>query len=245
MTEMKSASVTPDKESYGETSKVTKTVNFDISARNTVKVPELKFTYKEKPIFSAFKRGADIFLSLLALVVLMPLLIVVSVMIMIRDPGNPFFAHYRVGKDGKLFKMYKFRSMYKDAEERKSALIAQNEDNGANFKITDDPRVLGTVGKLIRKTSIDELPQLINILKGDMSVVGPRPFIPSEQEQLPKERLLVRPGLSCYWQINGKNDLSQEMANYYDLKYIVDRSVVTDAKIIAKTFAVVLKSANS
>lgn len=245
MTSMQTANGTPEKKGYDETLKVTRTVNFDISTRRQSKTPELSFTYRKKPVFTAVKRGADIVLSLLALIVLSPLFIVVSVMIMLRDPGSPFFSQYRVGKDGKLFKMYKFRSMYKDAEERKAELMVKNEDNGANFKISDDPRVLGSVGKFIRKSSIDELPQLINILKGDMSVVGPRPFIPDEQDKLPKERLLVQPGLSCYWQINGKNELSQEMANYYDLKYIVDRSVLTDVKIIAKTFAVVLKSTNS
>lgn len=245
MTGTQTADRTPDKKDYSKTSTVIKTVNFDISTRRQTKVPDLDFTYKKKPVFTAVKRGADIILSLLALVVLSPLLLIVSIMIMLRDPGNPIFAQYRAGKDGKLFKMYKFRSMYKDAEERKSELMTKNEDNGANFKISDDPRVLGSVGRFIRKSSIDELPQLINILKGDMSIVGPRPFVPEEQDKLPKERLMVQPGLSCYWQINGKNDLSQEMANYYDLKYIVDRSVSTDVKIILKTFSIVLKSANS
>ncbi len=246
MTDIQAAKGTPDRKDYINASDVIKTINFDISARRpSTKTPALKFKYKEKPVFTAVKRIADIVLSLLSLIVLSPLLIAVSVLIIIRDPGNPFFMQYRVGKDGKLFKMYKFRSMYKDAEERKAELMAKNEDNGVNFKISDDPRILGFVGKFIRKSSIDELPQLINILKGDMSVVGPRPFVPNEQDKLPKERLLVQPGLSCYWQINGKNDLSQEMANYYDLKYIVDRSFLTDLKIIVKTFAVVLKSTNS
>lgn len=246
MTGTQTAAGTPDKKIYDENLSVIRTVNFDISTRRKQqKMPAPEFTYRKKPIYTAVKRGMDIVLSLLSLIVLSPLFIAVSAMIFIRDPGNPFFSQYRVGKNGKLFKMYKFRSMYKDAEERKAELMAKNEDNGANFKISDDPRILGAVGKFIRKSSIDELPQLINILKGDMSVIGPRPFIPNEQDKLPKERLLVQPGLSCYWQINGKNDLSQEMANYYDLKYIVDRSLLTDVKIIVKTFAVVLKSTNS
>lgn len=134
--------------------------------------------------------------------------------------------------------------MYKDAESQKAQLMEANEAGGAVFKIKDDPRILGGVGKFIRKTSIDELPQLINILKGDMSIIGPRPFIPSEQEKLSEERLLVRPGLSCYWQINGKNALSAEMSDYYDKKYIMDRSFITDVKIIFKTIGVVFKSSN-
>lgn len=221
--------------------------NIDISDRMTAEetVSKLNFKFRQKPVFSFFKRMADIVLSLCALAVLSPLFIFVSAVIFIRDPGNPFFSHYRVGYRGRKFKMYKFRSMYKDAEARKAELMKKNECKGANFKMSDDPRVLGAIGRFIRKSSIDELPQLINILKGDMSIVGPRPFIPDEQKMLPKERLLVKPGLSCYWQINGKNELSSEMANYYDLKYIMDRSVMTDAEIIIKTFAVVFKSSNS
>lgn len=207
--------------------------------------PELDFRFYEKPVFGFFKRLGDVFLSLISLIVLSPVFLVFSVVIFIKDPGSPFFSQNRVGKDGKIFRMYKFRSMYKDAEERKAELMELNEDKGAFFKINDDPRILGKIGKFIRKSSIDELPQLINILKGDMSIVGPRPFIPEEQERLPEERLLVRPGLSCYWQINGKNSLSASMSNYYDLKYIMDRSVVTDIKIIIKTFAVVFTSSNS
>lgn len=206
--------------------------------------PELNFEYKNKPVYDFFKRFADIVLSLAALIVLSPVLLVVIVCILIKDFGNPFFAQERVGKNGRIFKIYKIRSMYKDAEERKAELMELNEGGGAVFKIRDDPRILGRVGKLIRKSSIDELPQLINIIKGDMSVVGPRPFVKSEQDTLAPERLLVRPGLSCYWQICGKNSLSKEMSDYYDKKYIMDRSLITDVKIILKTVGVVLKSDN-
>lgn len=207
--------------------------------------PELDFHYEKKPVFDFFKRLADIFLSLIALAFLLLPLLIVSIIIMCVDFGNPFFAHDRIGKDGKVFKIYKFRSMYKDAEKRKAELMEQNENDGALFKIKDDPRILGKFGKFIRRYSIDELPQLINILKGDMSIIGPRPFVPSEQELLSEDRLCVRPGLSCYWQINGKNSLSEEMSMYYDKKYIMDRSFATDIKIIFKTFAVVFKSNNS
>lgn len=208
-------------------------------------VPQLDFEYKEKSVFHAVKRTFDVIASLCALILLSPLFLIVIVAIMIIDFGNPFFAQIRIGKDGKAFKMYKFRSMYKDAEARKDALRQHNQCDGALFKIDNDPRVLGKFGKFIRKSSIDELPQLVNILKGDMSVIGPRPFVPDEQEKLAKERLFVKPGLSCYWQINGKNSLSEEMAMYYDKKYIMDRSVTTDLKIIIKTFGVIFKSSNS
>ncbi|MBE6837730.1 MAG: sugar transferase [Ruminococcus sp.] len=207
--------------------------------------PPLDFEFKKKPFYEFIKRVGDIFCSLLALVLLFLPLLVVAVIIMCVDFGNPFFSQERVGKDGKVFKIYKFRSMYKDAEIRKAELAEQNEVDSSLFKIKDDPRILGKFGKFIRKFSVDELPQLLNILKGDMSVVGPRPFIISEQENFCDERLLVKPGLSCYWQINGKNELSDAMSEYYDKKYIMDRSVLTDIGIVFKTFKVVIFSHNS
>lgn len=211
----------------------------------TEEVPKLDFKFCEKRGFHALKRAFDIVASIVALVILSPVFLVVIIAILIKDFGNPFFAQNRVGKDGKLFRMYKFRSMYKDAEARKEALREHNECDGALFKIENDPRVLGKIGNIIRKLSIDELPQLVNILKGDMSVVGPRPFVPDEQAKLCNERLLVKPGLSCYWQINGKNSISEEMSMYYDKKYIIDRSVGVDLAIIFKTFGVIFKSKNS
>lgn len=220
----------------------------NLTAEDVVKEPScppLDFQYRKKPVYDFVKRVGDIFCSLIAILILFLPLLIVAVIIMCVDFGNPFFKQKRVGKDGKVFEIYKFRSMYKDAEKRKAELEAQNEMDGALFKIKDDPRVLGKFGKFIRRFSIDELPQLLNILKGDMAVIGPRPFIISEQENFCDERLLVKPGLSCYWQINGKNSLSDEMSEYYDKKYIMDRSVLTDIKITFKTFAVVFKSDNS
>lgn len=207
-------------------------------------VPELDFVYHKKTVFHIIKRAFDIVASLFAILLLSPFLIIFTLIILVIDFGNPFFTQDRVGKNGKLFKIYKFRSMYKDAEERKNELRELNQCEGALFKIDNDPRILGRFGNFIRKSSIDELPQLLNILKGDMSVIGPRPFVPDEQAKLSKERLLVKPGLSCYWQINGKNKLSEKMSEYYDKKYIVDRSVGVDLKIIFKTFGVILKSDN-
>lgn len=207
--------------------------------------PQLDFKYTKKPVYDVLKRIGDILCSLIALTLLFLPLLIVAIIIVCIDFGNPFFKQARSGKDGKVFYIYKFRSMYKDAEKRKAELEEQNEMEGALFKIKDDPRILGKFGKFIRRFSIDELPQLINILIGDMSVIGPRPFVVSEQEKLCSERLLVKPGLSCYWQISGKNNLSDEMSQYYDKKYIMDRGVFTDIKIIFKTFAVVFKSDNS
>lgn len=202
-----------------------------------------KVEYKEKRGYSFVKRAFDVAASLAALIILSPLLLIVMLLIFVTDPGNPFFVQQRSGKNGKMFNIYKFRSMQKDAEKKKKDLLIHNEADGPTFKIEQDPRVT-KIGAFIRKTSIDELPQLINILKGEMSVIGPRPFIPSEQEKLPDERLLVKPGLSCYWQIGGKNSLSVEEQLELDFKYIEERSVLTDLKIILKTVAVVFKNDN-
>ena len=150
------------------------------------------------------RRAQDIFFSALALIALSPVMLITALAIVIDDPGgSPIFVQDRVGRNGKLFKFYKFRSMCVDAEAKLEALLAQNEMDGPVFKIKDDPRIT-RVGKFIRKTSIDELPQLWNILKGDMSIVGPRPALPREVEQYggyERQRLYVQTDLSCYWQI--------------------------------------------
>lgn len=206
--------------------------------------------FRKKPVYECLKRLMDIICSLFALLILALPMLVTAVMIIICDFGNPFFTQYRVGKGGKLFKIYKFRSMIKNAENLRHSqeLEGSNETDGPTFKIKNDPRLIGSdgfpIGKIIRKFSIDELPQLLNILIGDMSVIGPRPFIPEEQDKLPDERLLVKPGLSCYWQIGGKNDLSLQEQNALDFKYIEERSIPVDIKIILKTIAIVFKSNN-
>ena len=197
----------------------------------------------EKSIYDVLKRVGDIFCSALALVILSPLFLITMLVIVIDDFGTPFYKQTRIDKDDKSFTIYKFRSMRLDADEHRTELLEQNNSNGVTFKMEHDPRIT-RVGKFIRKTSIDELPQLINILKGDMSVVGPRPFIPNEQALLPKNRLLVKPGLSCYWQIFGKNNLSVEEQIELDLKYVKERSFFVDLKIILKTFVVILKKEN-
>ena len=197
----------------------------------------------EKSIYDVLKRVGDIFCSALALVILSPLFLITMLVIVIDDFGTPFYKQTRIDKDDKSFTIYKFRSMRLDADEHRTELLEQNNSNGVTFKMEHDPRIT-RVGKFIRKTSIDELPQLINILKGDMSVVGPRPFIPNEQALLPKNRLLVKPGLSCYWQIFGKNNLSVEEQIELDLKYVKERSFFVDLKIILKTFVVIFKKEN-
>lgn len=202
--------------------------------------------FVKKPVFDVMKRIGDVLCSLLALIVLSPVFIVVSLIIVIDDFGNPFFAQRRVGKDGKVFKMLKFRSMYMDAEKRRNDYLKENEADGPLFKIKNDPRIT-KVGAFIRKTSIDELPQLINILKGDMSIIGPRPFVTYEQENFTEyqnKRHLIKPGLSCYAALDSTSHDDFDKWIEYDLKYLKERSVLTDIKIIFATVGVVLGRKN-
>lgn len=200
---------------------------------------------KKKPIYETAKRVFDIVASLAGLAVLSIPMTAISLAIFIDDPGNPFFVQERIGKDGKTFKIYKFRTMVKNAEQLRHSedMLKENEANGPLFKVENDKRILRS-GKILRKMSLDELPQLINILKGDMSVIGPRPFIPEEQDKLISERLLVKPGLSCYWQIMHTKDMPIEDQMMLDLQYLQDRSMSTDIKLIFKTMGVVLKKEN-
>lgn len=191
-----------------------------------------------------FRRFQDVVLSLLALLVLWPLMLIVSLIIVIDSPGaGPIFTQTRVGRDGKTFKFYKFRSMRPNAEAELASLLAQNEMEGPAFKIRKDPRIT-RFGHVIRRTSIDELPQLLNVLRGEMSIVGPRPPLPREVEQYDdyaRQRLLVTPGLTCYWQIQPRrNKLSFQEWVALDVKYINERSFLTDWKIIFKTVGAVL-----
>lgn len=190
------------------------------------------------------RRIQDILLSLFALAVLWPLMLLTAVIIVIDSPGaSPIFVQTRVGRDGKEFKFYKFRSMCPNAEEKLAELLKYNEMDGPAFKIKDDPRIT-RVGRFIRRASIDELPQLLNVLRGEMSIVGPRPGLPREVEQYDdyaRQRLLITPGLTCYWQIKPyRNRLSFEEWVELDIQYIRDRSFLTDWKIILATFGAVL-----
>ena len=190
------------------------------------------------------RRFQDIVLSCLALAILWPFLLLVALIIVIDSPGaSPIFAQTRVGRDGKEFTFYKFRSMIPNAESHLEELLPENEMCGPVFKIRDDPRMT-RFGRFIRKCSIDELPQLYNVLRGDMSIVGPRPALPREVAQYDDyamQRLIVSPGLTCYWQIQpNRNQLSFDEWLELDLKYIRERSFLTDWKIILSTFSAVL-----
>lgn len=190
------------------------------------------------------RRAQDVFFSALALLVLWPVIAIFAIIIVIDSPGaSPIFVQERVGRDGKTFRFLKLRSMVPKAEQKLDALLGQNEMDGPVFKIKEDPRIT-RVGRFIRKTSIDELPQLWNILKGDMSIVGPRPALPREVAQYDdyeRQRLYVTPGLTCYWQIQPhRNELTFDEWMELDLKYIEERSFVTDWKIIFGTFGAVL-----
>ena len=187
-------------------------------------VIDRKQNLREHRLYWVGRRTQDVVLSALALVVLSPVMLATAIAIVVDDPSaGPIFSQERIGRDGKPFRFYKFRSMCPNAEAKLDDLLDQNEMDGPVFKIKDDPRIT-RVGKFIRKTSIDELPQLWNILKGDMSIVGPRPALPREVEQYgdyEKQRLYVTPGLSCYWQIAPhRNDLSFEEWMDLDVKYV-------------------------
>lgn len=198
--------------------------------------------HREK--YWAVRRAQDIFLCIVALIFLWPLMLLTALIIVIDSPqAGPIFVQDRVGRDGKIFKFYKFRSMIPNAEAQLEGLMNKNEMTGPVFKIKDDPRIT-KVGRFIRKTSIDELPQIFNVLRGDMSIVGPRPALPREVAQYSeyeKQRLYVTPGLTCYWQIQPhRNDLTFEEWLELDLKYIRECGIIDDWKIIFKTFGAVL-----
>ncbi len=197
---------------------------------------------KNKPIYTFFKRVLDIVISLSGMIILSPVFLITALAIFIEDGGKPIFTQTRVGKNGAEFKMYKFRSMCVDAEELLESVRHLNEVDGPVFKINEDPRVT-KVGAILRRTSIDELPQLLNCLLGTMSIVGPRPPLPNEVEQYnsyQRQRLLVKPGLTCYWQCSGRSELGFEEWMRLDMKYIRERGLWTDLKIILKTVPAVI-----
>lgn len=197
--------------------------------------------------YECIKRCMDILLSIVFLMITFPLFLILIPLIR-RDGGSAFYVQTRIKKDGIPFRMYKFRSMCIDAENMQKELFEKNEMDGPVFKIRHDPRVTKT-GRFIRKFSLDELPQLYNVLKGDMSIVGPRPPLVNEVAQYnayQKERLRVPQGLTCYWQVQGRNTLSFDKWMELDLKYIQERGLWTDFKIILATIPAVLfgKGAN-
>ncbi|MBM6859280.1 sugar transferase [Clostridium saudiense] len=201
----------------------------------------------ERKVYKFFKRLIDIIGSLIGLILASPILAVVGILIKLESKGPVIFSQTRVGLNGNEFKMYKLRSMVVNAEELKKKLEGQNEMSGPMFKIKDDPRIT-KVGKFIRKTSIDELAQLVNVLKGDMSLVGPRPSLPNEVEQFEDwmlERLEVKPGLTCFWQVMGRNKIGFEEWMKLDVKYVRERSLGLDMKLIFKTFFVLFGDENA
>lgn len=197
---------------------------------------------KHKPLQLAMKRMFDIAASGLALALLSPLMLIVAVLVKTSSRGPVLFKQARVGRHGRPFNMLKFRSMVANAEELKAKLMAKNEQSGPVFKMARDPRVTG-VGRFIRKYSIDELPQLVNVLRGEMSIVGPRPPVPSEvarYEAWQRRRLSVRPGLTCVWQVSGRNEVSFDEWMYLDMEYIDHWSLAHDFQLILKTVPIVL-----
>jgi len=189
------------------------------------------------------KRTMDIVVSAVALVLLMPLLLVLALLVRLDSPGPALFSQYRVGRDGKRFRMWKLRSMAVSAPERLAELVAVNEGAGPMFKLKDDPRVT-SLGKVLRKYSLDELPQLWNVLIGDMSLVGPRPPLPREvlgYEGHVLRRLYIKPGLTGMWQVNGRSDLGWEDSVRLDLYYVENWSVVGDLIILWRTLKVLLR----
>ncbi|KRF35878.1 sugar transferase [Paenibacillus sp. Soil787] len=203
------------------------------------------YAYKTKIHYSIVKRLLDVMGASIGLLFCVPVFLVIAILIKLEDPkGSVFFYQQRVGKHEKLFKMYKFRSMVSNAEELLESLLEKNEIEGHMFKMKEDPRITN-VGKYIRKTSIDELPQLWNVLKGEMSLVGPRPPLVREVEEYNtyhKQRLQVTPGCTGLWQVSGRNNVGFEEMVELDLVYIQERSVIYDFKIIFRTIFVLFGS---
>jgi exopolysaccharide biosynthesis polyprenyl glycosylphosphotransferase len=190
----------------------------------------------------AAKRVFDVVASGLAVALLSPVLLATAIAIRLESPGPVFFRQRRVGRNGRPFTMYKFRSMHVDAEQRLASLLARNEATGPVFKMRNDPRIT-RVGRLIRRTSIDELPQFFNVLTGEMSVVGPRPPLPAEVRQYQRwqrRRLSVKPGITCTWQVSGRSDISFDEWMRLDLQYIDTWSLWGDLRICLKTIPAVL-----
>ncbi|MGR6794511.1 sugar transferase [Levilactobacillus brevis] len=203
---------------------------------------------QSKWIYHIIKRLFDIIVSLTALVILSPVFLLIALVIKCDDSkGSAFYSQIRIGKDDQKFKMYKFRSMVSDADSRIDELLKYNEVDGAMFKMKEDPRIT-RVGKFLRRHSLDELPQLVNVLKGDMSLVGPRPPLPREVEQyspIDTQRLLVTPGCTGLWQVSGRNDVDFHTMVELDLKYINKANLWMDFTILIRTIEIIIKPNNA
>ncbi|EPY2305699.1 sugar transferase [Clostridium sporogenes] len=208
---------------------------------------EYRSEYSKTIMYFVTKRIIDLLGSIIGLILLSPILIITAIVIKLDSKGPIFFIQERVGKDGECFNMYKFRSMVIDAEEKLYKLKDKNEMSGPMFKMKNDPRVT-RVGGFIRRTSIDELPQLFNVLKGEMSLVGPRPNLPREVIKFTdyqKDKLLAQPGITCYWQVMGRNNIDFEQWIELDIKYVRERSTWVDIKLIFKTVGLLLGDENA
>ncbi len=208
-----------------------------------VREKESSVVHKVDKKYKVCKRIFDILLSVSALIILFIPLIIIMVIILIDSPGaSPIYVQERVGKNGKHFNLYKFRSMRPNADKMLDSLLEANEMDGPAFKIKDDPRIT-RVGRFLRRASIDEIPQLLNVIKGDMSLVGPRPPLPREVElynEKQLKRISVTPGITCYWQIQpSRNSLSFDQWLELDMKYIDEQNFKNDIIIIFKTFGAV------
>lgn len=214
---------------------------------NLKRINEIATKEERNSLYEVIKRTIDIVISSIALIILSPVLLVVGICIKLESKGPIFFSQKRVGLNGEEFNMFKLRSMVVNAEELKEKLTSQNEMTGPMFKMKDDPRITN-VGKFIRKTSIDELPQLFNILRGEMSLVGPRPSLPKEVKEFEPwmlKRLEVKPGLTCYWQVMGRNTIQFEDWMRLDIKYVNERNLWIDIKLIFKTVFVLFGDKNA
>lgn len=215
------------------------------SVRPEVPSTEETITPNSSIVYRVAKRALDVVASGLGMIVLSPIFLLTALAVKIEDPkGKVFYHQPRIGQNGSVFSCHKFRSMYANADEIKASLMSQNEMDGPVFKMRHDPRIT-RVGRIIRKLSIDELPQLFNVFKGELSLVGPRP-LPVEEElacnAYQRQRELVKPGITCYWQISGRNDISFEQWIELDFKYIREQSLWTDLKILLKTIPAVLST---
>jgi exopolysaccharide biosynthesis polyprenyl glycosylphosphotransferase len=209
---------------------------------------EMPMLYIEKPQYdrakSLYKQSFDFIFAACALLAVLPVMAVAAAGVKLTSRGPVFYRSERMGLDGEPFQMIKFRSMYEDADKHLASLVGQNEGAGPMFKIRDDPRVT-PIGRMLRRFSIDELPQFINVLRGDMSIVGPRPPLRGEVEKYDghvRRRMLVKPGVTGLWQISGRSDLTWDESVRLDLSYVENWSMIQDLQIIKRTLGVVTRS---
>ena len=194
------------------------------------------------PAYDVAKRVFDLVVGTAILILLIPIIPAIAIMIKLDSHGPVFFKQDRVGQHGRVFRFYKFRSMHREAEMQKQAIETLNEQEGPVFKIRSDPRIT-SVGGFLRKSSLDEIPQIFNVLRGDMSIVGPRPHMPSEvahYQPWHRQRLEVKPGITCLWQISGRSHISFDDWMSLDIEYIKQRGFFSDLAIVAKTVPAVM-----